>query len=177
MTPYIKSDASITVGTRVASNPVAPIPALKKGMEVDINAKSATLFSSSVEFDNKGLNKEGYRYDDNKEKISKMTTGIAVAGPVGSIGAYPVTVTGGSKIEQTMQYGQVSSDKTEVSGGAAVGGVVGLFLSREVEQNYQQGTVTTVDRAGIINFGLSYGTIIVGEFNVSAGIKMTQKDE
>lgn len=167
VSPYAKAEGKVTFGARVAAE-------TKKNTGFDINARSATVASGSVELDKKGFNKEGYYANNNpKNEPSRNTTGGSYGQAVGSLGPVPVSVNASVSTEQSYdnQTGQQVSTKVEGSLSAAVTGTpVGVFVSGEGTTS-DSGTSATL-RVAPVNYGVTFGAFLVGEFNISAGIKI-----
>jgi RHS repeat-associated protein len=167
VSPYAKAEGKVTFGARVAAE-------TKKNTGFDFNARSATVASGSVEVDKKGVSKEGYYANNNpKNEPSRNTTGASYGQPVGSIGPVPVSVNASGSMEQSYdnQTGQLVSTRVESSVSAAVTGTpVGVFVSGE-RTTSDAGTSATL-RVAPVNYGVTIGAFLVGEFNLSAGVKI-----
>jgi RHS repeat-associated protein len=164
---YAKADGQITFGARVAND-------LKKNTGIDINARSITLVSGSVEKDNKGTHEESYVV--NPQSV-KNTSGVAYGQPVGVIGDVPVSGSGSATIEQTYDdKGKEISTHSTASAGLAITGLpFGVFPS--VENSEDKSEKTTTYKVDAVNFGFARGVGLVVEFNFSMGLKFEKKDE
>jgi RHS repeat-associated protein len=166
VSPYAKGEARVTFGARVAAE-------TKKNTGFDLNGRSATVAQGSIEVDKSGVNKEGYyANNDPKNEPSRNTTGASYGQPVGAIGPVPISVSASGSMEQQYdnQTGQLVSTKVESSVSAAVTGTpVGIFVTGE-RTTTDSGT-STILRVAPVNYGVTFGAFLVGEFNVSAGVK------
>jgi RHS repeat-associated protein len=169
ISPYVKVDAKVTLGTRVA----AP----HGGVDIDMNGRSMTLLSGSFEKDNKGNHTSGYSAFDKKNDKAINSSGMA-ASAVANVDGVPIKFNGAVSFETTNnnKTGAEIGSATSISGGYNIGDTpIGVNLSYERTESRDDGNSTVV-RLAPFSWGTSFGFILVPEISVSAGIKATTND-
>lgn len=167
VSPYVKAEGKVTLGARVALE-------TKKNTGYDLNARSVTVASASWELDKNGLHPDRYYANNNPEnKPSRNTTGASYGQPAGSLGPIPISANASGSMEQSYdnQTKKLVSTKVESSVSAAVtGSPVGVFISGE-RTTSDAGTSAAL-RIAPLSYGHTFGAFLVGEYNVSAGVKI-----
>ena len=166
---YAKADGKVTIGARSAAE-------TEDGTGYDVNIASISVISGSIEVDKNGVQKDGslVGVTDNTES----TRGASYGQFVGTIGSVPISANTGYSEEYQVVGGETTQTKKEVSASPSVTGTpLGVFTSIEHTENSRGGN-STVLRVAPVNYGVTYGTFVVGQFSVSVGFKVEyRKDE
>lgn len=107
------------------------------------------------------------------QELYKITHVPPYAASLGKYGEYPVSY---YTTEQTFSGGKNTSTTVTGSANASITATpIGVHTTLESTRN-ENGTTNTF-RIAPFNFGLTYGVVVVGEFNLDLGLKMTWKND
>jgi len=165
--PYAKAEGKVTLGPRVAAN-------LKKNTGIDVNLGSKVVASGTAEASFSGVKFD--KYLPGKSTEGKSTSGVSIGAPVGVIEGIPVSFAGSKSTEKTF-IGQ-RNESTTVTGSmsaAVTGTPFGIFGT--LESVNTGGDVASTMRIAPFNYGVSFGAVLVGEFNFDFGIKIKFKSD